>query len=136
VNNSAVTFIELLLVIIIIGILLGVSMPNLRITLDNFALENFVKDIYSFSLYLQSSAISQARPHCLNIDQGEGVIRDSYKSYKIPAGVEVLLEPADKNKICFYPDGAADKASIKFTNRQRKELSLVIQGGWGGIKMP
>jgi len=150
VNNSAVTFIELLLVVIIIGILLGISVPNLRTTLDNFALENFVKNIYTFSLYLQASAISQARPYCLNIDQDKSAIWGSYKSeegfealtaryalgYKIPAGVTVLLEPPDKNKIYFYPDGTTDKASIKFTNREKKELSLVIQGGWGGIKMP
>jgi len=146
-TKKAITFIELVIVITIIGILIGISIPQFKKTFDNFELENFVKDIYYLSRYLQASAISQGKIHYLNIDPGEGRFWATYKEnaefkkiqgkfgniYKTPK--EVIIS-TDKAGIYFYPDGSMDEITIKFMNRQYKnKISLIAKGASGDIKI-
>lgn len=150
---GAVTFIELLVVIIIIGILASVSIPNFRKTLDNLVLENFVKDIYYLTRYLQTSAISQGNIHCLNInkektpvefwatyqsenERGEKAFRAVIGKFgKIHQAPEDVVISADKTDIYFYPDGSINETTINFENRYNHKISLIIKGASGVIKI-
>lgn len=151
-RTKALTFIELLIVIVIIGILVGISIPQFRKTFDNFELENFVKDIYYLSRYLQASAISQAKIHYLNIARAEGKfwatykVEDEFKNiegrfgkiYMAPKGVIISIDQAhqpEKEGIYFYPDGSIDEIKIDFENRHNHKVSLIIQGAVGDIKI-
>lgn len=146
-KNSAITFIELLVVIIIIGILASVSIPQLRKTFDNLELNNFAKDIYYLCQYLQASAISQNRIYCLNISPGEGKLSATYKNeegkpekaegrfgkeYELPTEVSIS-DPKDAKEVYFYPDGSATEMTIAFENRQKRRVSLSIKGVTGAI---
>lgn len=149
-KNSAITFIELLVVIIIIGILGAVSIPQFRKTFDDFALNNFGRDIYYLCRYLQASAISQAKIHLLKIskDTPSGRFNAFYqtegeqaliavegrfgKSYLAPENVMVTSE---KSEIYFYPDGSLSEAEITFENNHGHKLSLGLNGASGGIKI-
>lgn len=149
VSQDAITFIELLLVILIIGILAGISIPQLRKTFDNFELENFVKDIYYLNRYLQASAIGRGRIQCLNIIQDEGKFWATYKEndkpqkiegrfgkdYKAPEGTVVFIEPPERTTIYFYPDGSIDKVKITLENRHKRQISIATQGIIGDIKI-
>lgn len=158
-SPRALTFIELLLVAVLIGILVGVSIPQMRKTFDDFELENFVKDIYYLTHYLQTSAIYQGKIFCLNINQDEGFFYATYKEndeaesnsepkkiegrfgrdYKPPEGtsifIEPLTEPLEVTTICFYPDGSKDKIMITLKNRHEKEITLSIKGAAGEIQI-
>lgn len=158
-SKQALTFIELFVVIIIIGILIGVSIPHLKKTFDNFELENFAKDIYYLTHYLQTSAISQGKIFCLNINQDEGIFCATYKEndeaesnsepkkiegrfgrdYRPPEGASIftepLTEPLEVTTICFYPDGSKDKIMITLKNRHEKEITLSIKGAAGEIQI-
>lgn len=143
------TLVELILVVVIIGILIGVSAPQLRKALGNFELESFVKDIYCLALYLQASAVSQTKIYCLNIDTDNAAFRATCKIgeqfqdlagryaklYKAPSGTAINLEPPDKTAVYFYPDGSVDKITISFANKYEKQYSLIMQGASGEIKI-
>ena len=146
---KALTFIELLLVIIIIGILTGVSIPQLRKAFDNFALENFAKDIYYLSRYLQGSAIAGGKIYYLNINKDKGEFQATYKEenefkniqgrfgkiYKALDGIIVSLEPSERTGVYFYPDGSMDKIRITLENQYKKQLSIITKGVAGEIQI-
>ena len=145
----AITFVELLIVIIIVGILTGVSVPGFKKTFDNLELENFVKDIYYLSRYLQGGAIGQGKIYCLKIDKDKGEFQATYrqdsefknlggrfgKIYKAPAGITVSVNPPDATGTYFYPDGSVDKITITFVNQHKTEVSLIIKGAAGEIQI-
>mgnify|MGYP001100251008 CR=1 FL=1 len=138
--KSNFTLIEMLIVVIILSILIGISIPNIKKSIDNFNLESFVNDIYYLCLYLKESAISKGEQFSLYINKDteplefqplykeEDKLVNFRKPYKLPSGITFLIEPKDKTDINFYPDGSCDPIVITFQNNSKKKLSLVIKG--------
>lgn len=148
---KAITFVELLIVIIIIGILASASIPKFKKTFDNLELEKFVKDIYYLSRYLQGSAIGQGKIYCLKIDKDKVEFQATYKEdednefknfpgrfgkiYKAPLGIIISIDPPDATGTYFYPDGSVDKITITLVNQHKTEVSLIIKGAAGEIQI-
>ncbi|MCM8797231.1 MAG: prepilin-type N-terminal cleavage/methylation domain-containing protein [Candidatus Omnitrophica bacterium] len=139
----AFTFIELLIVIIIIGVLSVLAVPRFKNTFDSLQLRDSAKDIYYLLQYLQASAVAQSKIFCLNIDTEHGRFQAVYwegeegfknlenrfgKVYSVPNGINVTVSPVDKTNICFYPDGNTDKTTITFENKQKDVVSLSVKG--------
>jgi len=45
------------------------------------------------------------------------------------------IEPSNKEKIYFYPDGSMDKVALTFNNQYNKKMRLNIQGSTGQINI-
>jgi type II secretory pathway pseudopilin PulG len=148
-KQKSFTFIELLVIIIIIGILAGVSMPRFRSTFENLELENFVKNIFYLSQFLQSSSIGEGRIYYLGVDKSKKELQAKYrdkdelknfsgkfgKVYTAPAGITMSSEPIDKSGTYFYPDGSIDKITLYFENKYKMKFSLIFKGAAGGIQI-
>lgn len=152
-KHRAFTFIELLIVIAIIGIMAGITMPNLKRTYSNFEIESFVKDISYLAKYLQSNSISYNKFHRMDITLNDdcagfqGLTREKENEfipikgrfgeiYQSPAGITIFsIEPSGRTSIFFYPDGSLDKADIVFKNKYGKEVKLVLKGTGSSIQV-
>lgn len=148
-RRNSFTLIEILFVIVIVGILTALAVPGFRRTFENMQQYNFAKDMRHLSIYLQSSAISMGKVYCLNIDAANGKILANYaqdgelkgldgrfgRTYAVPLGNTVSIEGADKQSICFYPDGYIDNATIIIENQRGNKVSLIIKGLTGDIKI-
>ncbi|MFA4888417.1 MAG: prepilin-type N-terminal cleavage/methylation domain-containing protein [Candidatus Omnitrophota bacterium] len=146
---QAFTFIELLVIILIIGVLAGLAAPRLRVAFDNFSLDNSVKDLYYLSRYLQGAAITSGKIHCLRFDmekkQFQGLLKGNDTlinidgkaglAYSLPEEISVTFYPPEKSGMYFYPDGSIDKINITFSGANFRQASLVAKGAAGAIKI-
>lgn len=144
------TFIEIFIVVIIIGVLTVVAIPQLKRSYSVLELEGFVKNIYYLSHYLQGAAISERKVYCLNLDLEKRQLWPTYnegeqfrplrgrfsKIYTVPDGVALSTDILGKNNIYFYPDGSIDQVTLDFENTSyKKKVSLNIKGVVGVIKI-
>lgn len=148
-TRGGFTFVELFLVVIVIGIATALSIPRLKKNLENIALESFVKDVYYLSRYVQSTSVAQGKIYCLNLDPGIAAFWVSVKDddryvrvggrfgriMRAPKGVDVSLVPLDAYAVYFYPDSSTDKVDVVFEGQGVPKIYLVFEGASGGIKV-
>ena len=138
-SRSALTFIELFIVITIIGILAVSSLPNFRRAFDNLQLNNFCRQLQTFMTYLNQRSSVEGKLIYLNIDaqkreywaQVEG---SPYRLKTYPIPQDITIESAEK-QIIFYPDGQIDKITITMINLDKQKISLTTKGVFGGAKV-
>ena len=148
-GRNAYTFVELLVVILIIGILVATVLPQLKQATSGLELEGFVKDIYYLCKYLQASAVSQGKLYRLNIAPESLELNATFKekdelplsgtgfkpiegrfakTYYAPKGSIIEVTAPTDNQIYFYPDGSIDQAQIHIRNKEGKELAISSKG--------
>ncbi len=133
------TFIELMCVVIIIGILAAVSFPQISKYSYNLELNIFSRDLQAVINYLCQRAVVERSIICLNIDDENKRYwaydkggRNILKTYHIPLQVTVA---AERKQIMFYPDGTVDKFTIKLISRDNRYVNLTSKGVFCGAKL-
>ncbi len=118
--NTAFTFLEILIVISVIGVLAALSLPKFKNTFYDLQLNNFALEMQTFMNYLHERAIVEGKVIYLVMDKEEkdvvarlGDSQARLKTYPVP--FDIVLE-TDKPKILFYPDGQIDKVTITLSN--------------------
>ena len=151
--SPAFTFIELLIVLIVIGVFIALAIPQIGKAYDGFLLDDAVKDVYYIARYLQESAITKGLPHrlAIAIDKEKctlsGFARNGTvdipiegrinKVYTVPEALTFSVEfdnqPEAKNDVFFYPDGSSDTARLRFQNKHQRQAAVCINGTQGEI---
>lgn len=138
-KRKGFTFIEILFVIIIIGVLISFSFPNLKKNFNSLQLKSFSRKLQSFMGYLCQRSVVEIKPVYLDIDaEGkkcwakikgqEGLLQ----SYSIPEGITV---EASQNQVIFYPDGSIDTVTVRLVNTDGESIILTTKGVLGGVKL-
>ncbi len=132
------SLLELLFVIIIIGILAGVSYPALRRTFVSLQLDDSCRQLQTFMNYLDGRAVAEGTSVYLHIDpEGKAYwakFKDSsirIRSYNIPSSITI---ETDQSQIIFYPDGSIDPCTIKLTSSEGHSVTLTTKGVFAGVK--
>jgi Tfp pilus assembly protein FimT len=137
------TFIELFIVIIIVGILISLAIPRFRNTFNAAQLNSFSRAFQGFMNYLRERAVIEEKVIHLSIDsmnraywaRFEGQ-ESRLKTYPIPAGLQVeILTSPENNEVLFYPDGSIDEATIKISNPAGENITLTTEGVFGKVKI-
>ncbi len=145
------TFIELMLVTAIIGILAGLSIPLFRRTFSDIQLTTSSQGIVSLARYARQRAIIERSPYRLNLDvdknrywlnrlklsskedrEFEDVEGKFGKVYFLPREITIFSKSPH---ISFYPDGSSDKVNISLTNVNGKTNKLTTKGPRGSVKI-
>lgn len=136
--NKAFTLLEILLVIIVIGVILGLAAPNFTKGFSRFELDETSEDILSTSRWAQAMAISQQRIYALaftedrrsynlvlaKTDADTGA-QDGYEPLKSSLGrlhkiSDSIKLRSELNYIQFYPDGTMDETTIELSSLDKK----------------
>ncbi|MFH1771788.1 MAG: hypothetical protein ABH872_03135 [Candidatus Omnitrophota bacterium] len=124
-SKKSLTFIELLLVTVIISIFLGLAAPLVRNTARKTTFKSFVNKIFFFLDYARSHSIvkNEVVEAVINLDNNtitlisEGSKERILKEAYIPDGINV---DSEIEKIYFFPDGST------------QEFEIFIYDGYGG----
>ncbi len=145
--QEAFTFIELFFVIIIIGVLIGVSIPSFRNTSNQMRLNNFSRELQSSMNYFCERSIIERKIIYLTVDNEKkqcwAQVMDSrakLKTIEIPEDIEVEVKKEDNSVdggVIFYPDGSIEKVTlnIKSSSLGYQKVGLTTEGVFGRVKM-
>lgn len=142
-ENKGFTFIELVLVAVIILVLIGVSVPMFRSSSNSAHLKTISQSLVQLMRYAQAKSIAERKLCRVNFDFGQGIFwlstqggaftdMDTFERIggrwgaivEAPEGITVSGETSF---ITFYPDGSSDKTEIKIYNRAGEAFSITAQ---------
>jgi len=151
INKEGFTFIELILVAVIIGIIIALSTPLFRTTFNTLQLESLSSNLAKFIRYSQERAIVERLRYRLVFNDSQHkywleVEKDPLngagefqrlksrwgKVHSVPEGI--FLETG-KKKINFYPDGKTSKNTIYLSNKKGTTYTLIMGGTLGRVQV-
>ena len=130
--SKAFTFIEVLIVVIILGVITGFSIPRFRETFNDLQLKIAVHDLSQFFRFVQGEAIRNERVHKIVIDDHRyWVMAEGDEGFKRVSGKWGKTNLIDRNieidteneEVFFYPEGRMDRVEISLG---RGENSYII----------
>jgi general secretion pathway protein H len=140
-RKSSFTFIELLFVIALIGVVTAVSLPGFRKTFDNLQLNSFTSGMQTLMNYLRERSIVTGEIISLTIDNENKRLLAKFrnkesilKTKTMPSGINVAIEGSDK-QVLFYPDGSIDPVTMKITGSADQAINLTTKGIYGRVKL-
>ena len=131
---SGFTFIELMLVIVIIAVLAGVAFPRLARSLNAINLSSASAEVQSVINSLSQRAVVERNVYFIRFDAAENkyiIYQKSastpieIKSYAIPE--DVVLN-SDAAEVYFYPDGSIDNVTISLTDKNHQVNYITTKG--------
>lgn len=140
------TFVELLIVVILLGVVAALSIPNFRNSYYNFLLSDTSHNITYFMRYAQARSISERLPHRLNFNldrskywltKRSDSLEEQFERLKGKFGRvfainDNLTLECESMEINFHPDGKIDKINIYLSNKSERfyTISTEAQSGY------
>lgn len=156
-SKAGFTFIELMLVAILIGVIVGISTPIFRRTFGHLQLDNTSHNLAKIMRYAQQRAIVERQPYRLKFNSSKRAywlevakaevdpllaskgfvpIKGRFgKRYPIPRGTVVTFKEEDATAITFYPDGQVDKVTLYLSDQKANTYTLTMAGRIGYVKV-
>jgi prepilin-type N-terminal cleavage/methylation domain-containing protein len=141
------TFVELLIVVILLSVVSALSVPNFRSTYYNFLLSDTSHNLTYLMRYAQASAIAERTNYRLNFDSeyskywltksaGEegDFARIAGKLGKVFDLNDSITVKTDNMTVNFSPDGKIDKTNIYLSNGNDKFFTITTQDQSGYVQ--
>lgn len=153
-DNVGFTFIEILMVIVILGVFVAMATPHFRNTYFELELASQARSLAKFLTYAEERAVVEGKAYQFEIDpverrywltaevekeqEGEegthfARIEGRYgRTVTLPNSITVA---SDKGRILFYPDGSSDPFSLSLKDQEGRELVLKNGKPFGVVRV-
>ena len=146
-RNPGFTLLEVLVVLVLIGVLIGLSLPRFSATTQDLRLVNSARNLAKLLTYAQERAIVERVPYQAVFEaagarywltrlQREGTetapqpIQGRFgRPTRLPPGIEFHFP---EQPILFYPDGTSDPFSIELSAEGRR---FIVTHGVGHVRI-
>ncbi len=135
--KHAFTLVELLLVLVVIAILVGVSVPALNTSVRHAEFNGFVSKLYLFLDYSRSRSTLKNTVLAVNFDsaaktvylkEGDEVIN----RLDLPDGMTIQTKEA---QVWFYPDGTSQQFQLLVQSGSGQKSIILSRGFDGKIRI-
>ncbi|MBI5193206.1 MAG: prepilin-type N-terminal cleavage/methylation domain-containing protein [Nitrospirae bacterium] len=148
-NKKGFTFLEILIVLAIIGILSALAVSDISAFTDRLYLQSFARQISTDLREMKMRSVIERQSYTVNFDSANNFYNITGRIINLPPGIRfgfsagVLGPPANpvetpeadgvtfpSNKITFHPQGSNSLGTIYITNdrNETRALSLTITG--------
>ena len=144
-NKRGFTFIELIVVVILVSILAGLATTRFVQSFRERRSDYFVKELVAYLRYIQIKAIEEGMTHQLEVDPDSKALKSlsqssdasefheisisMFKRFKKTDPFVVQLE--EGNQIYFFPDGNVTPAKLSITEGAEEKASVAIKNRLG-----
>jgi len=141
-TRAGFTLLELVLVMVVIGTVLGMAAPSLRGFFESRKAADAASTLVALTQFARSGAIAEGRIYRLSLDEAAGTYRLSAQEggafvalnsefgrvFRFPEGVrsEMLVQGADESRdyVDFYPDGRTEPTVIVLRGMQGEMVEI------------
>ena len=147
-SNRGITLVELLVVMAIIGLIVGISVPALTGYANSLRLKTTIRQVTSLISFARSMAISSHEDLAVVIDADEAAItlvrqasgEPLEQKVRLPPAVTVELlvggQPAQEGQFVFRPTGALVGRTISLVlANQNKRHTITVTGTTGAVSV-
>jgi Tfp pilus assembly protein FimT len=135
-SSKAVTLLELLLIVVILSVFLGLSLPYLNTNVRKMSFRSFVNKAYLFLDYAKAHSILTNRILIAQFDfednrlylAAEGEEKAVLEDLTIPEDYTLEIE---NEKIIFYPDGTLQEFKL-LIRAESENTSVISSKGFDG----
>jgi Tfp pilus assembly protein FimT len=142
------TLVELLVVLGIVGVIVGMSVPGLVGYTQRVRLKTTVRQVMGLLSLARSLAISSHEEHAIVLDPDEGTLsvvnlaseETLEQTVRLPSAVtlafEIGGEPSAEGRIIFRPTGALNGRTVSLILADRdREQAITVTGTTGAISL-
>jgi type IV fimbrial biogenesis protein FimT len=147
-RTGGITLVELLVVLAVIGLIVGISIPGFVGYAQRTRLNSSARQVVGMLALARSMAISSHDEHALEVDAGDGEIRvvnqvsgeALEKVLRLPNSVSVTMEmggaPLPESRVVFRPTGGLGTRSVSVTLADaRDQRTIVVSGTTGAVSL-
>ena len=142
------TLVELLVVLGIVGVIVGMSVPGLVGYTQRVRLKTTVRQVMGLLSLARSLAISSHEEHAVILDPDEGTLNvmnlaseeTLEQRVQLPSAVTLAFEtggePASESRVVFRPTGALNGRTVSLILADRdREQTITVTGTTGAISL-
>jgi type IV fimbrial biogenesis protein FimT len=157
-NNSGVSMLEMMIVVVVIGLLAAISLPNFGGAIKKMKFDNEGRDIVSALRYARSAAITLQQPIGVYFDTNDdqkkaqvfldrvSVGTNSFepgdsllRSYDLPASVSYFNATFTGQTVVFQPDGTASAGGFVVAHASSdagpRSFTIGVTAGSGRVRL-
>ena len=138
-SRSGFTLFEILIVVLLLGVVLGLSWPRVSRSFGAWQLHGYSRSLAHHLVFWRQRAMITGEIFFLEVDANlrEVVVWEQnetarLKAYPIPADIDL---EADKDEVYFYPDGTMDSVTFRATLPDGTSCVVETKGALGAVQV-
>lgn len=142
-KSRGFTFVELMMVVAIIAVLAGISIPAFRAHFEEQVRQDFASRLQTAMQYQRERAVTEGEVTvCALDDAGREVAffvngtQTRVSAMAVPSGIEARVvkpQEASGTQVAFYPDGQIEPATIELRSRDGAVTRLTTEEQFGQV---